>query len=366
MAQRDFYEVLGVTREADPDTLKKAYRKLALQYHPDKNPGDKEAEEKFKEAASAFEVLSNPEKKARYDRFGHAGLGGAGGMGGGFQNADEIFSSFSDIFSDLFGMGGGQRSRQNKGPRRGADLRFICEISLEEVITGVEKEIEFDTEDNCEKCNGSGVEPGHSAETCPRCKGQGQVIATQGFFQMATTCPQCRGNGQIIKNPCVSCKGEGRKRAHRKIEVTIPAGVDSGTRLRVSNEGEGGYKGGHRGDLYVELRVKDHPRFERDGKHLYSRVKMSYTQALLGGTVEVETFDGTKKLEIPRGTAAGEQVKLENFGVPELRSRQRGHIFYETEIDISKKLSKEEEKLLRQIAELKGEEPPKGKGILGF
>lgn len=369
MAQRDYYEILGVAKDSDQDTIKKAYRKLAMQFHPDKNPGNKEAEEKFKEAASAFEVLHNPEKKARYDRFGHAGLGGAGGMGNqGFQNAEDIFESFSDIFSDFFGMGGqrgGGRQRAN-GPRRGADLRYMCEIKLGEVITGIERELEFDTEDSCDDCSGTGVEKGHTAETCPRCKGQGQVIATQGFFQVATTCPQCRGAGQIIKNPCTTCKGQGRKRAHRKIRVNIPAGVDSGTRLRVSNEGEGGVKGGPRGDLYVELRVEDHPRFERDGNDLYSRAKISYTQALLGGTVEVETFDGKHKLEIPKGTAPGQQLKLDNLGVPNLRNRGRGHLFFECEVEIPKKLTKDEEKLLREIAQIRGEEPAKGKGILGF
>lgn len=368
MQQRDLYEVLSVSKDADQDTIKKAYRKLAMQYHPDKNPGNKEAEEKFKEAATAYDVLSNAEKRARYDRFGHAGLGGMGG--GGFHNADEIFANFSDIFSDFFGMGGfGQQQgrRGNKGPSRGSDLRYMCEVSLKEVITGVEKDLDFETEDSCESCNGKGTEKGHDPETCPRCRGSGKVIASQGFFQVATSCSQCNGTGQIIRHPCKDCRGRGRKVSHRKIRVTIPPGVDSGTRLRVSNEGEGGYRGGARGDLYVEVRVDEGQTFKRHGQNLYAATKISYIQALLGGELEVETLDGKKTLHIPRGTATGDEVAMEDLGLPSLRSKHRGKLIFICEIEIPKKLKKEEEKLLKEIASLRNEAPAsKGKGFFSL
>ena len=244
---RDFYEVLGVDRAADADTIKKAYRKLAMQFHPDKNPGNNEAVEKFKEAAAAYEVLGNPEKKAKYDRFGHSAFGGGAG-GAGFQNADDIFSAFSDIFGDFFG---GSRGRSRDGSSRGSDLRYVTEISLKEVLSGVEKDISFEAEENCKKCSGTGAEKGSGIETCRTCGGQGQVISRQGFFSVATTCPACGGRGQTIKDPCTDCRGSGRKASKRKIRVNIPPGVDNGTQLRVSGEGEGGHKNGPPGDLYV-------------------------------------------------------------------------------------------------------------------
>ena len=247
-----------VSKDADTDALKKAYRKLAMQFHPDRNPGDKEAEEKFKEAAEAYDVLSNSEKRAQYDRFGHQAFtqGGRGGAGHGFQDMDDIFSAFGDVFGDMFGMAGRGRSssRNSNQPRRGSDLRYITEISLKNVIEGSEKEIEFDTEDNCKPCNGSGAEKGKDLVTCKTCGGAGQVRVSQGFFQMATTCPHCHGQGSIIKDPCKSCKGQGRLKQHRKIKLTIPAGVDTGTRLRVTGEGEGGFRGGPAGDLYYKFR----------------------------------------------------------------------------------------------------------------
>lgn len=367
--QRDYYEILGVGRDANADALKKAYRKLALQFHPDKNPGDSTAEDKFKEAANAYEVLSNPEKRARYDRFGHDAFRGGGG-GGSYQNVDDIFSNFSDIFGDFFGGGGfgGQTSRRSRqtGPARGADLRYRTEMSLEEVVSGMEKDIEFETDSNCDTCNGSGAKKGTSPSTCGTCGGQGQVIARQGFFQVATTCPTCHGTGQMIKEKCEPCSGKGRMKAKRKIRVTVPAGVDTGTQLRVSNEGEGGYRGGPNGDLYVEILVRDHDRFEREGSHLYSELQISYLQAVLGAEVEFEGIDSKETVRVPAGTQPGARVRVEGKGIPMLRSRGRGDLLLQVEVEIPTKLSKDEEKLLREIATQKKEDvlPPK-KGLFG-
>ena len=252
---RDYYEVLGVDKAADASTLKKAYRKLAMKFHPDKNPDNKEAEDKFKEAAEAYEVLSNTEKRAKYDRFGHSAPGGFGG-GQGFHDASDIFSAFGDIFGDFFGGAGGPgggRGRRN-GPRRGADLRYYLDVELKDVLNGAKQQIEFDSENSCGKCSGSGAKSGSTPATCNTCGGAGQVIRQQGFFQMASTCHTCRGEGQVIKDPCAPCQGTGRKTVHKKLMVNVPAGVDVGTQLRLTDEGEGGYKGGPAGDLYVEIR----------------------------------------------------------------------------------------------------------------
>lgn len=363
MEKRDYYEILGVARGADQDTIKKSYRRLAMQYHPDKNPGDKEAEEKFKQAAEAYEVLGNAEKRAKYDRFGHTAFGQGGPRG--FHNAEDIFASFSDIFGDFFGgmggMGRGRNARRNNGPARGADLRYILEIDLKDVIAGKEREIEFETEDSCKTCNGSGAAKGSQAETCVTCGGAGQVISTQGFFSVATTCPSCHGSGQTIRTPCGDCQGRGRKKSARKIRVNIPAGVDTGTQLRLSHEGEGGYRGGPPGDLYVEVRVRDDERFERHGLDLLTHLEVSYVQALLGTEFEVETFEGPETITIPAGTNGGDRVRLEKKGVPSLRGGGRGSIFYEVTVTVPKKLSKEEERLLREIAQVREETVLAGK-----
>lgn len=356
-SQQDYYQTLGVARDADADTIKKAYRKLAMQYHPDRNPGDKAAEDKFKEAAEAYDVLSNSEKRSQYDRFGHAAFKQSGGRGfqGGFDSAEDIFSSFGDIFGDLFGGGmGGQKrsSRSRTEPRKGADLRYLCEISLKDIITGLEKEIEFETEENCKDCNGSGAEKGSHVETCSMCGGQGQVVTRQGFFSMQTACPQCRGEGQTIKKPCRTCKGAGRTEKSKRIQVTIPAGVDTGTRLRIAGEGEGGYRGGPAGDLYVEIRVKDDEKYERHGSDLHTMLKVSYVQMLLGGTIQVSTLTSDEKLEIPKASQPGSQVKLAGHGFPSLRSQRRGDMFFHLEAEYPKKISGEEEKLLKEIAKL--------------
>jgi molecular chaperone DnaJ len=351
---RDYYEILGVVKTADSDSIKKAYRKLAMQYHPDKNPGNKEAEDKFKEAASAYEILSNPNKRQQYDTYGHRAFQNGGGFGGaGFTDINDIFESFGDIFGDFFG---GQRQRSQRGSnRRGSDLRYLLEVKLEDVLHSAEKEISFETEDNCKPCSGTGADPKFGVETCGTCGGRGQVVRSQGFFQMATTCPTCRGTGKKIKKPCASCSGQGRVAAKRKLKVSVPAGVDNGTRLRVTGEGEGGYGSGPKGDLYVEIRVANHSAFEREGQNLFSEVKISYSQAILGTEIEVKTLEQKEILKVPPGTQAASQIELSKKGLPSLRSPTRGHIFYEVKVEIPKKLTPEEEQKLREIAELRGE-----------
>ena len=358
--KRDYYEILSVEKTADGDTIKKSYRKIAMQYHPDRNPGDQTAEEKFKEAAEAYEVLSNAEKRAKYDRFGHqafqGGQGGFGG-GGGFHDMNDIFSQFGDIFGDIFGgsagfSGGSSRSsRSRNASRKGADLRYLTEIDLADVIKGKEQQIEFETESNCDDCNGSGAEKGSSAAKCKHCGGSGQVVRQQGFFTMATTCSHCQGAGEVIEKPCITCRGHGRTKAKRKIKVTIPAGVDNGTRLRVGNEGEGGYRGGPNGDLFVEIRVKDHDVFEREGDHLFAQLDVSYLQFLLGGELTTEAIDGDVTLDIPRGSKPGDRLKVSGRGLPSLRGSRRGDLYYTLNVEFPKKLTEEEEKLVRELAE---------------
>lgn len=352
--QRDCYEILGVSKDSDADTIKKAYRKLAMQFHPDKNPNNPEAEEKFKEAASAYDILSNADKRAKYDQYGHRAF--QGGMGGGqqFHDMEDIFSNFGDIFGDLFG-GGGQRQRRSRNDaRQGADLRYIAEIFLKDVLSGIKKEVDFDTEENCGECNGSGAEKGTTPEACRMCGGSGQVVRSQGFFSMASTCPDCQGQGVKIKSPCKPCKGHGRKKTHRKIEVAIPAGVDNGTRLRVSGAGEGGYRGGPAGDLFVEIRVRDHDTFEREGDHLFAELDVPYLQILLGGQMNVETLEGDIELEIPKAVEVGEKIRVPGKGVPTLRGGRRGDLYFIVRPEFPKKLHKDEEKLLKEIAKAKG------------
>ena len=367
---RDFYEILGVSRSASASEIKKAYRKLAMQYHPDKNPGDQAAEDKFKEAAEAYGVLGDADKKAKYDQFGHAAFQNNGGFGGqGFDNVEDIFSSFGDIFSDFFGMGGmggmggGGRRRSRTGPRRGADLRYMLEVELDEVITGIDKNLEFDTDESCNRCTGKGSEPGSDASTCQTCGGQGQVVNSQGFFSVAQTCPSCRGAGQVIKNPCKECKGRGRKSVTKKITVTIPKGVDNGTRLRVAGEGEGGLRNGTPGDLYVEIRVRQHSEYDRQGRDILGKIKIAYTQMLLGTEVEVKTFDGKKMLSIPEGSQPGSVLRMRGLGVPDLRSGTRGDLCLRLEVVFPKKLKKQEEKLLREVAQVRGEKVSEKRGI---
>jgi molecular chaperone DnaJ len=365
--QRDLYEVLGVDRQADGDAIKKAYRKLAMQFHPDKNPGNKEAEDKFKEAATAYEVLSDSEKRARYDRFGHAGVGGGGGPGAqGFSDVSDIFEAFGDIFGDFFGGGGPTRGRRRNQPRRGADLRYYLDMDLKDVLNGLQKDIDYDIEAGCGACDGSGAKKGTKPTVCGQCGGAGQIIRAQGFFQMATTCPACGGRGQTIKDPCAPCHGTGRERKKKKLRVNIPAGVEMGTQLRLSEEGEGGFLGGPPGDLYVEVRVKDNPRFARDGQSLFSRVDISYIQALLGGEIEVATLEGEEMLQVPRGVQNGEVIKLSGQGLPSLRSKKRGDLVFEVRVVFPDKISKKEEELLREIAKVRGDKiDPSSSGWFG-
>lgn len=361
-SKRDYYEILCVEKTADAETIKKSYRKLAMQYHPDRNPGDKEAEDKFKEAAEAYEILSNADKRAQYDRFGHQAFqGGRGGFGGagGFHDMNDIFSQFGDIFGDIFGNGGGfgqqgGRSRSRHSSRRGSDLRYVTEIELADVITGKEQTIEFDTDANCTDCNGSGAAKGSKPITCKVCGGAGQVVRQQGFFTMATTCHSCHGSGEVVETPCTGCKGRGRIQTKRKIQVTIPPGVDNGTRLRVANEGEGGYAGGPNGDLFVEIRVKEDEIFEREGDHLFADLDVPYLQFLLGGELETDALDGDVEVTIPRGAKPGERIKISGRGMPSLRGSRRGDLYFTLNVEFPKKLTEDEEKLVRQLADISG------------
>ncbi len=355
--KRDYYEILEVEKSADGDTIKKSYRKLAMQFHPDRNPGDKAAEDKFKEAAEAYEVLSNAEKRAQYDRFGHQAFQGGRGGGGQFNDMNDIFSQFGDVFGDIFGGGGGFGGQQRSGrarnsPRKGADLRYVTEIEMKDVLQTKEQQIEFETEANCSDCNGSGAEKGSAPVTCKVCAGTGQVVRQQGFFTMASTCHKCHGSGENIDKPCLKCEGRGRNKVSRKIKVTIPAGVDNGTRLRITNEGEGGYRGGPNGDLYVEIRVNEHEVFEREGDHLFADLDVSYIQFLVGGEITTDGLEGDVKVDIPRGSKPGDRVKILSQGLPSLRGSRRGDLYFTLNVEFPKKLTEDEEKLIRQLAEV--------------
>jgi molecular chaperone DnaJ len=369
---RDYYEILGVQKGADKDSIKKAYRQMAMKYHPDRNPGDKEAESKFKEAAEAYDVLSDENKRQRYDRFGHAGVNGFGGAGGahGFNDINDIFSAFGDVFSDLFGAGGGfgpqpRGARGRTRARRGSDLRYVLGIELKDVLKAQQREIKFDSEVQCKTCEGSGAKAGTKPESCRTCGGSGQVVRQQGFFTMATTCHTCRGEGQTIKDPCQKCRGTGRVSQERKLSINVPAGVDTGTQLRLSGEGEAGYFGGPAGDLYVEVRVEDDKQFARDGQTLHAELEISYLQALLGAEIEVDTLDGEKNAEIHPGTSDGTEVKLKGEGLPSLRSAHRGDLIYHVKVQFPKKLTKKEDELLREIAKEKGEDVLSPSGLFG-
>lgn len=351
---QDYYDILGVSKNSDQATIKKAYRKMAMKYHPDQNPGNKEAEQKFKEAAEAYEVLGDETKRKKYDQFGHAAFqqGGFGG-GGGFHDINDIFSSFGDIFGDFFGGGSSRQSKRN-GPRQGASLRYMLRVDLKDVVEGTEEEIEFDAETDCGSCHGNGSEAGHEPQVCKTCGGNGQVVRQQGFFSVATTCPTCSGNGKVITHPCKTCSGAGRENKKKKIKVKVPPGVDTGTRLRVSGEGEAGYRGGPAGDLYVELVVNDDPIFARDGDDLVGDLEISYLQAILGAKIEVETFRGNETVEVPPGTQPGERIRIKGKGVPSLRGYGRGDMYFEVIVQIPTKLNKDEEKVLRKLADDQG------------
>jgi len=358
--KRDYYEVLGVERQASARDVKSAYRKLAVQYHPDRNAGDKAAEDKFKEAAEAYAVLSDADKRARYDRFGHQGT--AGGFGG-FD--PDVFGDFSDILGDFFGAGfgdlfGARRARGSGQP--GSDLRYELHLSLEDAAFGIEKTLEIPRLETCDACSGSGSREGAQPATCQACSGRGQVRFTQGFFTVARTCPQCSGEGQVVQDPCRDCHGDGRMEARRSIEVKIPAGVDTGTRLRLTGEGEHGRRGGRTGDLYVDVVVEPHATLQREGPHVLSGAKLSYSQLVLGATIEVDTLHGEESLEIPAGTQPGSHFELANKGIARLNGRGRGHHVVEVRLAVPhpRDLSEEQLEQLRMLAELEGSEVPEG------
>jgi molecular chaperone DnaJ len=362
VTKRCYYEVLGVSREADDGSLKGAYRKLALKYHPDRNPDDHEAEEKFKEAAEAYSVLSDPQKRAAYDRYGFQGL--QGGAQGFDPNA---FADFSDILGDFFGFGdlfGGGRRRGSR-VQRGEDLRYDLELNFEDMMKGLTADIQVPRMDACKGCGGTGADKNDGLTTCPMCRGRGEVIYQQSFLQIRRTCGQCNGRGQIVRRACSQCKGEGYLRAERKLKVNIPAGVDNGTKLRLSQEGQPGASGGPAGDLYVVVRVKEHPIFEREGDDLHCTVSINVAQAALGTDVDLLTFDGLHAVKIPDGTQSGARVKMRGLGVPRLQSSGRGDLFVHVNVKVPMKLSREQRKLFEQLREtLPAENEPHEKGLL--
>jgi molecular chaperone DnaJ len=350
VSRRDYYEVLEVSKSADDGELKSAYRKLALKYHPDRNPGDKTAEERFKEAAEAYAVLADPEKRSRYDRFGHAGVGGAAGGPGFDPSVFSEFGDFADILGGMFGFGDLFGGRRPGGPQRGADLRYDLEISFEESARGTETSIQIPRQETCDTCHGSGAAAGSSPATCPQCRGQGQVRFQQGFFTVARTCPQCRGAGKIIAKPCGTCRGSGRVARERKLSVKIPAGIASGQQLRLQGEGEAGSAGGPPGSLFVAVHVQEHEFFRRDGLNLYCEIRVNFTTLALGGDVVVPTLDGTETLKVHEGTETGTTLRLRGKGMPEVGGRGRGDLFVTVQVQTPKKLTREQRTLLTQLA----------------
>ena len=345
----DYYEILGVSSSASADEIKKGYRKMAMKYHPDRNEGNKEAEEKFKAAAEAYEVVGDPEKRQIYDRYGKDGLKNRGYHGPG--NAEDIFSSFGDIFEDLFGFGGGGGGqRQKQGAVPGADLRYDLTISFMEAVHGVSKEIEITKPETCWTCEGTGLRPGYQSKTCTGCNGRGQVMRSQGFFRLSSTCPQCQGAGEIITDPCQDCSGNGLVNKKKKVSLKIPAGVDTGARMRLQGEGQGGRKGGHSGDLYVFIHVNPHEIFERDGESIYYTLPISMVQAALGDKIDIPTIHGTKTIPIAKGTQANDQQTLKSEGVPSLRGHGRGDMTVIFKVVTPTNLTKKQEELLRQFA----------------
>jgi molecular chaperone DnaJ len=368
--KRDYYEVLTVERAANGDEIKKAYRRLAVKFHPDKNPGDKSAEDKFKELGEAYEVLSNTDKRSAYDRFGHQAFAPGGGMGGGFGGGGshdpfevfrEVFGAgrggggggiFGSIFEDAFSQDGGERG----GRGRGADLRYDLQITFQEAARGVEKEIEIAKLQTCEACHGSGAEPGSKVTTCPTCAGHGQVAVTRGFFNIAQTCPKCRGAGQVIEKPCRGCLGEGRAEKTSKIKIKIPAGVEDGTRLRSSGQGEGGTRGGPAGDLYVVLHVEAHEIFEREGRDIFCTVPISFAKSALGGEVKVPTLEGHAQLKVPAGTPTGKVFRLKGKGLPEVHGRGVGDLHVKLYVEVPAKLNLDQKHKLQAFADSCDEE----------
>jgi molecular chaperone DnaJ len=361
--KRDYYEVLTVERSASGDEIKKSYRKLAVKYHPDKNPDDKSAEDKFKELGEAYEVLSNVDKRAAYDRYGHQAFtqgGGFGGAGGGMHDPFDVFREVfgsgrggggGGIFESIFGEVAGQDGGERGGRGRGSDLRYDMRITFQEAARGVEKEIEISKLQTCDTCHGSGAEPGSKVTTCPTCGGQGQVAVTRGFFNIAQTCPRCRGAGQTIEKPCHTCHGEGRTERTAKIKIKIPAGVEDGTRLRSTGQGEGGTRGGPSGDLYVVLHVEPHDIFQRDGTDLFCSVPISFARAALGGEVKVPTLDGSAVLKVPAGTPSGKIFRLRGKGLPEVHGRSVGDLQVKLYVEVPTRLNAEQRGHLQAFAD---------------
>ncbi len=358
MAKPDYYETLGVARDADEKALKSAFRKLAMKYHPDKNPGDAEAEHKFKEIGEAYEALKDPQKRAAYDRFGHAAFENGGMGGGGFGPGGFGGGGFADIFEDIFGeMMGGGRSRRSGGRERGADLRYNMEISLEEAFTGKTAQIRVPTSVSCDECSGSGAKPGTQPSTCPTCGGNGRVRAAQGFFSIERTCPQCHGRGQIISDPCAKCSGHGRVDEERSLSVNIPAGIEDGTRIRLAGEGEAGTRGGPAGDLYIFLSVRPHEFFQRDGADLFCKVPISMTTAALGGQFDVSTLDGSQaRVKVPEGTQHGKQFRLKGKGMPVLRQPAIGDLYIQVVVETPQSLSRRQRELLEEFESISSKE----------
>jgi len=355
MAKRDYYEVLGVNKSASADQIKSAYRKLAVKFHPDKNKGDKGAEEKFKEASEAYHVLSNSERKQNYDNFGHAAFENGGGGRGGFGNFD-FSNHFSDIFEDFFGegFGGGRRSRRSNN--RGSDLRYDLSISLEEAFSGKKQDIKFSTSEKCDTCSGSGSKPGHQAGACSMCGGHGQVRSSQGFFTVQQTCPQCAGSGEEITNPCSDSNGQGNTQTSKKVSVTIPKGVDDGTRIRLAGKGEAGTRGGASGDLYLFINVKSHELFKRSDVNLFFEFPISIADAALGTTIEIPTIDGKKaKIKIPDGTQDGKQFRLKGKGMPFMRRGDFGDLYVQIKTEVPVYLNKEQRSLLEKFREIEND-----------
>ncbi|WP_262692416.1 molecular chaperone DnaJ [Kordiimonas aestuarii] len=369
MSKQDYYELLGVAKDADAATLKKAFRKQAMQYHPDKNPGDAAAEQKFKDIGEAYDVLKDPEKRAAYDRYGHAafehgmGGGGRGGHGGAGFDFSDVFEEF---FGDFMGGGGGRRRRGGaQGGGRGNDLRFNMEISLEDAYRGKEDKIRVPTSVGCDPCGGSGAEPGSQPEVCSTCGGAGKVRASQGFFMVERTCPTCHGNGSVITNPCKSCGGAGRVRKEKTLQVKIPQGVEEGTRIRLAGEGEAGTRGAPPGDLYIFLSIKPHPLFKRDGDMLYCQVPIPMATATLGGDIEVPTIEGKRaRIKVPQGTQSGRQFRLRGKGMPELNGGFTGDMIIETLVETPMNLTKRQRELMEEFAEESGDDvSPRSEGF---
>ena len=371
MAKRDYYEVLGVTRSANEGDLKSAFRKLAKEHHPDRNPGDTSSEQKFKEINEAYEILKDPQKRAAYDQFGHAafegGRGGPGGPGGQGGFGPEFDTTMSDIFDNLFGefMGGRRGQRGRGGRERGADLRYNMEISLAEAFSGKQAQIRVPTSVACEMCTGTGAKPGTSPTTCPTCQGHGKVRASQGFFTIERTCPSCHGRGEVIAEPCPKCSGSARITKERTLQVSIPAGVEDGTRIRLAGEGEAGVRGGPTGDLYIFLSITPHEFFQRDGADVFCKVPIAMTTAALGGNIEVPTLDGSRvKMPVPAGTETGRQFRLKGKGMPVLRSKVQGDMYIQVEVETPKNLTRRQRELLEDFEkESKAENNPASSGF---